>query len=396
MSSVLTRKRRAISVELPGKEFCEFFAGIGLVRDGLESSGWRCVYANDNNPLKRELYESRFGVTSHFHLGDVRDTSQVLRRIEGRPFLATASFPCTDLSLAGHWRGLNGEHSSAFFGFAEVIAALGPRRPMVVMLENVTGLITSNEGRDFTCLAAGLADLGYWLDALVLDAKYFVPQSRPRIFIIGVHESLETDVVARSKTRLCGKALQVVEEQNGALRPRRLLDLMKSQRLRTGWAISPIPVPPTSRKPLGSLIDLDVTQEWWEQDEVDRHYKMMSELHQTLVGELMQAGGTHVGTIFRRKRHGKTRAEVRFDGLAGCLRTPCGGSAKQIVIVVSHGELSMRWMSPREYARLQGADNFPLVAKTNQNLFGFGDAVCVPAIRWLDQHALSPIFDSVN
>jgi hypothetical protein len=103
-----------------------------------------------------------------------------------------------------------------------------------------------------------------------------------------------------------------------------------------------------------------------------------------------------VGTIFSRKRDGRMRAEVRFDGVAGCLRTPKGGSAKQIVITTRGGVLRMRWMSPREYARLQGADDFPLVGTTNQQLFGFGDAVCVPVIKWIDDRVLTPIAASLE
>jgi DNA (cytosine-5)-methyltransferase 1 len=101
----------------------------------------------------------------------------------------------------------------------------------------------------------------------------------------------------------------------------------------------------------------------------------------------------HVGTIYRRKRHVQMRAEVRFDGIAGCLRTPRAGSAKQIVIVIEKGEYRIRWMSPKEYARLQGAADFPLVGTRNQQLFGFGDAVCVPAIAWIDKQVLTPIFN---
>ena len=86
-------------------------------------------------------------------------------------------------------------------------------------------------------------------------------------------------------------------------------------------------------------------------------------------------------TAYRRMRAGRQRLEVRFDGLAGCLRTPRGGSAKQIVVVVDRGVLRMRWMTPREYARLQGADDYTLPENTIQGLFGFGDAVCVPVIR---------------
>ena len=80
--------------------------------------------------------------------------------------------------------------------------------------------------------------------------------------------------------------------------------------------------------------------------------------------------------------------------MAGCLRTPKGGSARQIVIAVADGTLRMRWMSAREYARLQGADDFPITVGPLQAMYGFGDAVCVPAIEWIDRNILSPLFRS--
>ena len=141
------------SVPIPDKTFCEFFAGIGLVREGLTGSGWSCLYANDLDPKKRQLYEGRFGAEGHFHLGDVWNTDDVLGRITGRPFLATASFPCVDLSLAGRGRGFEGSHSSTFFGFVRLLEALGDRRPKAVLLENVSGFVTSAGGKDFETAA---------------------------------------------------------------------------------------------------------------------------------------------------------------------------------------------------------------------------------------------------
>lgn len=378
-----------------GKTFCEFFAGIGLVRDGLAASGWSCVYANDIDVKKRELYEGRFGSGGHFHRGDVGNTDEVLARLPDRPFLATASFPCVDLSLAGHWRGFAGEHSSTFFGFARVLDALGERRPKVVMLENVTGFITSQGGKDFESAVRALAELGYWIDAFVLDARSFVPQSRPRVFVIGLQESLSPPMASR-KSRLDWLAdgwLEVVERAHPSIRPRRLVDLMHSIELPTGWTAFDVPSPQGCRPELAELIDRDDEQEWWDQAAVAKHHDMMNSRHRKRVDDMLSAGETFVGTIYRRKRAGKTQAEVRFDGVAGCLRTPKGGSAKQIVIAIDRGRLRLRWMSAREYARLQGAETFPLVANNIQNLTGFGDAVCVPVIRWIDEHVLTPVFE---
>ncbi len=378
------------------KTFSEFFAGIGLVRLGLEASGWECQYANDNDPKKAEQYQTQFGEEEHFHLGDVRDTDAVAARMGNATFLATASFPCIDLSLAGHWRGLSGEHSSAFFGFASALDSLGNRRPKLVMLENVTGLITSHGGEDFATITQALAEFGYWLDAFVIDAKFFVPQSRPRIFIVGVHHSLDVPWPKQSKGfLLCDPWLDAIEA-GGDIRPAKLVQLMKTTELATGWLATPIETPSIRRRPLSELIDLDDNQDWWDEQQVDKHYNMMSDLHRTLVDSLLKDCGVHVGTVYRRKRYGEMRAEVRFDGIAGCLRTPRGGSARQIVIVIDNGELKFRWMSPREYSRLQGAGDYPLVGKPNQQMFGFGDAVCVPVIEWVDKHVLTPVFEYAN
>src|SRR4051794_31029248 len=114
------------------KTFCEFFAGIGLVWEGLKPSGWDCVYSNDIDPKKKAVFEAHFGESGHFHLEDIWKTDEVVKRIKGKPFLATASFPCTDLSLAGYWKGFEGSESSTYFGFLKVLAAMGDRKPPVV------------------------------------------------------------------------------------------------------------------------------------------------------------------------------------------------------------------------------------------------------------------------
>jgi DNA (cytosine-5)-methyltransferase 1 len=382
----------------PGeKTFCEFFAGIGLVRAGLESSGWSCVYANDIDPKKQRLYQARFGESAHFHLGDVWGTDEVVSRIFGRPFLATASFPCVDLSLAGHYKGINGEHSSTFFGFVRVLEALGSRRPPLVLLENVTGFLTSRKGQDFMLAVKTLAGLGYWIDSFVLDAKNFVPQSRPRVFIVGVADGLEPlGAVKQSAGDALFDAWGTRLDQSSHARPGKLVRMMQQVELATGWVMMGLPRPPACTNQLAEFVDLDEGQEWWADPEVTRHHDMMSDHHRRQVDGLIADRGLHVGAAFRRVRYGRCRAEVRFDGLAGCLRTPRGGSAKQIIVVADSGRLRMRWMSPREYARLQGAGDFPLDGDTTQLLFGFGDAVCVPVIRWIDQHVLTPIFESAQ
>jgi DNA (cytosine-5)-methyltransferase 1 len=95
-------------------------------------------------------------------------------------------------------------------------------------------------------------------------------------------------------------------------------------------------------------------------------------------------------TAFRRVRYGKSMAELRTDGIAGCLRTPRGGSGRQILFKAGRGKCQVRLLTARECARLQGVpDEFVIDVPLNQALFGFGDAVCVPAVEWLVKNALT-------
>ncbi len=370
-----------------GKTFCEFFAGIGLIRAGLEPSGWTCVYANDFDPKKQAMYQARFGMPDHYHLEDVGKTKEVLARIEDCPFLATASFPCVDLSLAGHYRGFEGTRSSTFFAFVEVLRELGERRPKLILLENVNGFLTANKGEDFKTAAIRLAELGYWLDVFILDACHFTPQSRPRVFVLGVVPELRPP-----EPRIHPGGGVLFPHSESPLRNEHVLRFIRTLQLPTGWVRFELPEPPQRTVMLPDVLDKGDDQDWWDQGDVKRHYHMMSDLHRLQVDEMLSSGRKWIGTIFRRFRHKQMRAEVRFDGLAGCLRTPKGGSAKQIVIMTAKGQLRMRWMSPQEYARLQVAGDFPMGSKPMDLLWGFADAVCVPAITWIDQHVLTPLY----
>lgn len=121
-------------------------------------------------------------MVNHFHLGDIHHLkgSQI-----PNVSLATASFPCTDLSLAGRREGLAGSQSSGFWGFVEVLEDMGERRSPIVLLENVEGFLTSRNGQDFKEALLALNDLGYSVDAFIIDAARFVPQSRVRLFVVG-------------------------------------------------------------------------------------------------------------------------------------------------------------------------------------------------------------------
>jgi DNA (cytosine-5)-methyltransferase 1 len=365
--------------------FAEFFAGIGLVHLGMRPLGWHCVYANDIDAKKKQMYESQFGKSDYYHVEDVWKTDQVVGRIPAGLHLATASFPCVDLSLAGNRKGLAGVQSGAFYGFLQVLQRLRTqgRAPRLVLVENVLGLLTSHSGQDFRAATRTLSKLGYHLDAFVLDAKYFVPQSRPRLFIIGCTEPIGNEQI---RVRSNNNASSFAPDH---IRPSRLVNAMRAIDLHTSWIN--VPVPPLAEVQTKLERFIDNEGDWWDESKVKKHIAEMHQDHRKRIEALKRSNINTVGTIYRRVRDGRSRSEIRTDGIAGCLRTPRGGSSKQIVFQVGRGELRMRWMSPREYARLQGAPNFPITVDRNQALFGFGDAVCVPAISFIAQHVLKPL-----
>jgi DNA (cytosine-5)-methyltransferase 1 len=367
-----------------GKTFAEFFAGIGLVRLGLEMAGWKAVFANDIDQKKFEMYRDNFADAHGAYV--VADVHHLQAAEVPSVTVATASFPCTDLSLAGYRKGLAGTQSGAFWGFARILDQMDGRRPPVVMIENVTGFLTSDGGRDFINAIACLNRLGYSCDAFLLDAVNFVAQSRPRLFVVGVHDVSVT-----------WYRVQVLATRDPRLRSPRLTELMTA---RTGlrWTVLDIPPPPRRE---GCLVDIIETvppdsNRWWSQDRVSYLLAQMSGRHRGVADVLMASPTERYATVYRRVRYGKSMAELRTDGVAGCLRTPRGGSSRQILLVAGMGAVRARFMTPREYARLMGAPQYTINVPDNQAYFGFGDAVCVPVIQWIGQRVLNPLVDGVG
>jgi len=314
----------------------------------------------------------------HFILEDVHKlTREQLPTVD----LATASFPCTDLSLAGGREGLAGKHSSAFWGFVEALARMSTK-PKLVMLENVPGFLTSHRGADLKDALQALGTLGYALDAFLLDAAWFVPQSRQRLFVVGVHKTRSSLVYERPQAPvLCESPARTAALVNFILDHPEL-----------PWAIRSLPAPSVSDRRIGDVLeDLpDSSSEWWSEARVRYLLNQMSPKHLALARQMTESDHIRYGTVFRRIRNGRSMAELRNDGTAGCLRTPKGGSGRQILFVAGKGRSGARLLTPRECARLMGADDYPLTVPPNQALYGFGDAVCVPVIQWISENYLIP------
>lgn len=353
----------------------EFFSGIGLMRLGLERSGWQVVWANDIDPAKKAMYESHFGEkNSHVVLNDIHN----IRASDLPPIsLATASFPCTDLSLAGGRQGLTGPQSSAFWGFVRVMDDLADRRPPLLLIENVPDFITSRRGADFEAALKSLCALGYVVDPFIIDAQSFLPQSRERLFV----------ACSLSSAPHAPAHLQPSE-----VRPAMLVDFVL-RHPDIHWRIRALPPLPTRTQRLEDLVEdpPETSEMWWSQARANRLLAQMSLRHRAEAERMMSLPRWSFGTVFRRTRHGIAMAELRVDGVAGCLRTPKGGSARQILLKAGFGRYAVRLLSGRECARLMGADDFVLDVPLNQALFGFGDAVCVPVVEWIARNYLTPL-----
>ncbi len=330
------------------------------------------------------MYDAHFGdADRHFDLGDIHGVcGDSIPDVE----VATASFPCTDLSLAGGRLGFRGKQSSAFWGFVDVLKGMGSRRPPLVLLENVTGFLTSHGGADFRSAVEALNGLGYAVDAFVLDARWFVPQSRPRLFVVGDALSHEVQHRVATPSRLRPAQLSAFINANPHIR----------------WALADLPEPPPKAK--ATLRDIiepvpDGSDWWWSRDRAEYLYHQFSDRHRSIADEMIAKRRWSYGTVFRRVRQQadgtkRSMGELRTDGIAGCLRTPKGGSGRQILFKAGYDRFAARLLTPRECARLMGADDFIIGVPANQAFFGFGDAVCVPAIDWVARNRLNPCLEA--
>jgi DNA (cytosine-5)-methyltransferase 1 len=296
------------------------------------------------------------------------------------------------LSLAGAGAGLKGERSGTFWPFWALMTSIVKegRTPDIIVLENVCGALSSHGGKDFVTICRSMYELGYNVGALVIDAVLFVPQSRPRLFIIGVHRSLEIPshlIAAGPLSSWHNKALR-----NAYTKLPRMIQ--------EGWAWWNLPAPSGGRMGLSDIIEETPSGvKWFTSDEVDRLIAMMSDRNLDKLNKATRTRRRIVGGVYRRTRPDSTgrkiqRAEIRFDNISGCLRTPAGGSSRQVILIVEDQSIKARLISTRETARLMGLDDsYQLPENYNEAYHLTGDGVVVPVVRHLANYIFEPILD---
>jgi len=362
-----------------GRTFYEFFAGGGMARIGL-GPGWTCAFANDFDPVKAAAYRANFpDARDHFHEGDV--WSLEAGALPGQADLAWASSPCQDFSLAGARAGLGGGRSGAFFGFWNLMRDLNRqgRAPGLIVIENVVGLLSSHGGDDFTALCRALAEEGYRFGALEIDVAGFAPQSRPRVFVIAARGEIPA-----SLTGPCAYRSGQVQAARDRLPPG----------LRAHWIDWRLAAPGGRNLQLADILEPDSHVPWRSAAQTDRLLGQMTSLHRQRL-EAAAASGRTVAAVFRRTRAGVPRAEIRLDGLAGCLRTPGGGSSRQMILVAGDGPARSRFLTAREGARLMGlADDYVLPSSQSAGLKVVGDGVSASVVSWLAGGLLEPLLSA--
>jgi DNA (cytosine-5)-methyltransferase 1 len=281
---------------------------------------------------------------------------------------------------------LRGNRSGTFWPFWSLVKNLiaEGRAPDTIVLENVCGTLTSHGGKDFTAICGALAGQNYSFGALVIDAAVFLPQSRPRLFIVAARCSASLKAFSKEGPSEVWHSRSLVAAQ------KRL-----PKNISKNWFWIDLPTPPQRRLSLEDIIE-DGSNElvWHEPSETEKLLAMMSPLNRRKIEIARDSGLRRIGTIYRRTRPdgegGRIqRAEVRFDDVAGCLRTPAGGSSRQIIVVVEGGKVRSRLISARETARLMGLpDSYKLPQRYNEAYHLTGDGVAVPAVKYLNDNLL--------
>jgi len=169
----------------PRLRAASLFSGIGGFDIGLERAGFEITFQCEKDKFCNSILRKHWpSVPLHENIKELRST------IIPPSDVWAGGFPCQDVSLArmGQRAGLGGKRSGLFYEFARLV---GEARPRVVLLENVTGLLSSHRGRDFATVIRTLADFGYSVGWRVLNSKNFgVPQSRQRVYVVGCHRDI--------------------------------------------------------------------------------------------------------------------------------------------------------------------------------------------------------------
>lgn len=348
----------------PKPAFLEFFAGSGLVAQGLRNY-FKVAWANDICPKKAAVYTANHG-KKHFHAGSIADVKGVDLP---RAVLSWASFPCQDLSLAGLTAGIHAERSGLVWQWLRIMDEM-PERPPFLVAENVTGLISADGGIHYRALHKALRNKGYTVGAVMLDASHWVPQSRQRVFVIAVENGIHIPADLIDAGPNWAHPAAMVKAAEG-------LD---------DWVWWKLPKPSKRKSTLADVVEWEAACD--PASEAAQKIGAIPSSHR----ERLRHNAITVAPGYKRTRKDGPVLELRFDGIAGCLRTAEGGSSRQVMILKRGQRFDTRLLTVREAARLMGApESYKIPGSYNDGYTAMGDAVAVPVARFLARYLLRPL-----
>lgn len=306
--------------ENPTFKFIDLFAGIGGIRLAFQKNGGKCVFTSEWDSFAKKTYEANFGEVP---FGDITQVSE--KEIPDHDILL-GGFPCQPFSIAGVSKknSLGRQHGfldktqgTLFFDIARIIEH---KKPKVFMLENVKNLVSHDKKKTFKVITETLTELGYSVHYKVLDAKYYVPQHRERIIIVGFKKS-------------------VFEEKE----------------------TFEFPEPPNTELAIREILEKRVDPKYTLSDKLWNYLQEYKKKHQAK-GNGFGFGMTNLNGVSRTlsARYYKDGAEI---------------------LIPQRGK-NPRRLTPRECARIQGfPDEFIIPVSNNQAYKQFGNSVAMPLIQ---------------
>ncbi len=341
------------------KEFTavSLFAGVGGFDLALERNGVEVVAAVEIDKKAREVLGKHFPKTKLF--SDVKEvTGEQLRAAGFIPErgIITGGFPCQDLSIAGLRKGLAGERSGLFH---EIIRLTDELRPQILILENVPGLLSSQQGKDMGIVITALVERGYGLCWRVFDSQNFgVPQRRKRVFIIASLGEHRRPVEVLFESESCARNTQEIRE---------------TRKETTGGTEDGVRIFIKSRR--AQNIEDDET--WVEKETVPT-------LNAFDVGDTRTTTAIVQPVLFTGNRVGDPR--FYDDGIAPTVMSRWGTNGNNVPLTL---EKTVRRLTPKECERLQGFPDDWTAGQADSNRYKqMGNAVTVPVVEWIVKRLL--------
>lgn len=300
--------------------FIDLFAGIGGTRIGFESNNGKCVYSSEWDKQCQKTYQEWFG---ELPAGDITKVNE--NDIPEHDILV-AGFPCQPFSIAGVSKKISLGRKHGFDDekqgnlFFEIARILHAKRPKVFMLENVKNLKSHDKGRTYEIIFNTLVGLGYKVYSQVHDARYYVPQHRERIIIVGFRNDLYPDIDFH------------------------------------------FPDPPKKQPQISDILEKKVDDKYTLSDKLWNYLQNYAKKHKAA------GNGFGFGLIDPEKDTTTRTLSARYykDGSE---------------ILIKQPGKNPRRLTPRECARLMGfKDNLPIVVSDTAAYKQFGNSVCVPMI----------------